>query len=438
MTRLLVRGGTILPMTARQDIFTGDLYIENGEIRGIYPGAAPAELVGEANETVDARNKLVLPGLVNAHTHAAMTLFRSYADDLPLMRWLEEAIWPAEAGLTGDDVYWGTMLAIAEMLKAGVTTFADMYFFMDRVAAAVADSGIRGHLSRGLVGLGPNAEQALAENEALFREWHNGADGRVRVWLGPHAPYTCPPDYLKRVMALADRLGTGLHIHLAETRTEVEDIQKQYGKSPTLLLDSIDLFERPVLAAHCVHLSPEEQAILARKRVGIAHNPESNMKLASGVAPVESLRRQQAVIGLGTDGAASNNNLDLIEEMRQAAFLQKVHLGDPTVMPAYSVLEMATVGGARALGWAEAIGTLEAGKRADLILLNLAQPHLAPRHDLVAHLVYAARGSDVDTVVVDGRVLVRSGKLVGLDEERIMAEAQKRAIRLTNTVELAD
>lgn len=431
MARLLIQGGTILPMTSRQDVCVGDIYIEGSKISGIYPEKAPEQILGEDLNIIDAQDKLVLPGLVNAHTHAAMTLFRSYADDLPLMSWLNDAIWPAEAKLTGDDVYWGTMLAIAEMLKSGITTFADMYFFMDRVANAVKESGIRGHLSRGMIGFGPSAEIALTESEDLFAKWNNQAQGRIRVWLGPHAPYTCSPDYLARVMSLADRLGTGLHIHLAETLTEVNDITKQYGKAPVMLMESIGLFERPVLAAHCVHLTDEEQTILANKRVGIVHNPESNMKLASGVAPVESLRQKSAVLGLGTDGAASNNNLDLIEEMRQAAFLQKVHLLEPTALPAYSALEMATIGGARALGWDDSIGTLEVGKQADIIMLSLSQPHLCPNHDPIAHLVYSARGSDVDTVLVDGHVLVQNGKLVAMDENRIMSEARMRAARLT-------
>ncbi|MTV47679.1 amidohydrolase family protein [Heliobacillus mobilis] len=431
MARILIQGGTILPMTSRQDICQGDLYIVDGKIAGVFPGKAPEEIQGPDLQVIDGRNKAVLPGLVNAHTHAAMTLFRSYADDLPLMRWLNEAIWPAEAKLTGDDVYWGTMLAIAEMLKSGTTVFADMYFFMDRVAEAVAESGIRGHLSRGMISFGASAEKAIVESEELFQRWNNGADGRVKIWLGPHAPYTCTPDYLKRVMELADRLGTGLHIHLAETQTEVQDITKQYGKPPIQLMDSIGLFERPVLAAHCVHLTEEEQNILATKGIGVAHNPESNMKLASGIAPVESLRQKGAVMALGTDGAASNNNLDLIEEMRQAAFLQKVHLLNPEALPAYAALEMATIGGARALGWDDMIGSLEVGKRADITMVNLAQPHLCPSHDVVAHLVYSARGSDVDTVLVDGKVLLREGKLTSLDESRIMEEARLRAIRLT-------
>ncbi|MBM7867054.1 amidohydrolase family protein [Heliobacterium gestii] len=433
MTRILIQGGVVLPMTSRSAIGRGDVYVEDGIIAGIFPGGAPESIQGPDLQVIDARNKAVLPGLVNAHTHAAMTLFRSYADDLPLMRWLNEKIWPAEANLTGDDVYWGTLLAAAEMLKSGTTVFADMYFFMDRVAEAVAESGMRGHLSRGMISVAgeANGNKGMTESEALFSDWNNGAGGRVRVWLGPHAPYTCNPDYLKKVMALADRLGTGLHIHLAETRTEVEDMKKQYGKSPIELMDSIGFFERPVLAAHCVHLSEAEEEILVAKKVGVAHNPESNMKLASGIAPIESLRRRQAVIGLGTDGASSNNNLDLIEEMRQAAFLQKVNLFDPTAMPAYAVLEMATIGGARALGWDDAIGSLETGKRADIVIVNMDQPHLCPDFDPVAHLVYSARGSDVETVLVDGKILVQEGKLTQLNEKQIMEEARARAIRLT-------
>ncbi|QGG48128.1 amidohydrolase family protein [Heliorestis convoluta] len=433
MSKIFIKNSTIIPMTAKEDIFQGHLYIENGRISALYrldeePSFA---LEQEDLEVIDGQDKVLLPGLVNAHTHAAMTLFRSYADDLPLMQWLNEAIWPAERKLTAEHVYWGTMLAIAEMIKAGVTVFADMYFFMDQVAKAVSNSGMRGHLSRGMIGFGPNAEVALAESEDFYKSWNKGAEGRIRVWLGPHAPYTCPPDYLKKVMSLSDRLGTGLHIHLAETMTEVQDIEKAHGQRPIELMHTLGLFERPVLAAHCVHLTEEEENILVEKKVGIAHNPESNMKLASGIAPIESLRQKKAIVSLGTDGAASNNNLDLIEEMRQAAFLQKVHRLDPTALPAYSALEMATIGGAKALGWDDEIGTLEVGKKADLILINMKQPHLYPVHDPVAHVVYSAKGSDVHTVIVDGKVLLRAGKLTTIDEEEVMAEAQKAALLLT-------
>ncbi|MCW2278430.1 amidohydrolase [Heliophilum fasciatum] len=431
MSGLLLRGGMLIPMTSREAIGLGDILIQDGRIAAIYPGGAPEEVRSSVSEIRNVAGQLVLPGLVNAHTHAAMTLFRSFADDLPLMRWLKEAIWPAEEKLTGDDVYWGTKLAIAEMLKSGITTFADMYFFMDQVAQASLDTGIRAHLSRGMVGFGPSAEKALTESAAFFRQYNGAGDGLTRVWLGPHAPYTCSPDYLKRVMALADELGTGLHIHLSETATEVDDMTKQYGLPPVELMDSIGLFERPVLAAHCVHLNEKERAILVEKGVGIAHNPVSNMKLASGVAPVEALRQAQAILALGTDGAASNNNLDLIEEMRQAALLQKVHLLDPLALPAYEALEMATIGGARALRWDDEIGTLEVGKRADLITINLQQPHLCPDHDPVSRLVYAAKGADVATVLVNGRILVDQGRLTCMDEEEVMAKATAAAYRLT-------
>ncbi|WP_341474370.1 amidohydrolase [Heliorestis acidaminivorans] len=436
LSRILIQNATIIPMTSKEDIFQGHIYIEDGKIVRLYNKREREEVSFPLEmtdlEIIDGQDKVVIPGLVNAHTHAAMTLFRGYADDLPLMEWLNDAIWPAEKKLTDEHVYWGTMLAIAEMLKGGITVFADMYFFMDQVAKAVSDSGIRGHLSRGMIGFGPTSEKALVESEEFYRKWHEGADGRIRVWLGPHAPYTCPPDYLQKVMALADRLGTGLHIHLAETKKEVEDIQKEHGLRPIELMNKIGLFERPVLAAHCVHLTEEEENILVEKKVGIAHNPESNMKLASGIAPIESLRQKKAIVGLGTDGAASNNNLDLIEEMRQATFLQKVNLLDPTALPAYDTLAMATIGGAKALGWDHEIGTLEVGKKADLAVIDMKQPHLYPVHDPVAHLVYSAKGSDVHTVIVDGKVLVRAGKLTTMNEEQIMTEAQKAAVVLTS------
>lgn len=428
--KILIRGVTVVPVTGPEAVIRdGAVAVADGEI--VYVGPADGLPDGfTADRFLGGPGMVALPGLVNAHTHAAMTLFRSYADDLPLMKWLEEAIWPLEQKLIAEDVYWGTLLACAEMLLGGTTTFADMYFFMDRVAAAVEKSGIRASLSRGLIGIAPNAEKALKESRAFVQEWHGRANGRITCMLGPHAPYTCPPDYLRKVVAMAAELGVGIHIHVAETRQEVEGIKKQYGCSPVALLAETGLLDLPVLAAHCVHLSPEDIAILAAKGAAVAHNPESNMKLASGIAPVTELLTAGVTVGLGTDGAASNNNLDMLEEMRSAALLQKVAREDPEALPAYAALEMATIGGARALGLGDKIGTLEPGKRADIILLNLRRPHLYPPHDIVAHIVYAAQAGDVDTVIVDGNVVVEGGRLMTLDLDTVLDNARHCALRL--------
>lgn len=428
--KLLIKGVTVVPVTGPEEVIPdGAVAVKEGEIVYVGPaGGVPENF--RADKILGGPGMVALPGLVNAHTHAAMSLFRSYADDLPLMKWLEEAIWPLEQKLIAEDIYWGTLLACAEMLLGGTTTFADMYFFMDRVAAAVEKSGIRACLSRGLIGIIPNAEKALKESREFIREWHGKANGRITCMLGPHAPYTCPPDYLRKVMALAAELGVGIHIHLAETRQEVERIQKEYGRSPVALMAEIGLLDFPVLAAHCVHLSPEDIATLAAKGTAVAHNPESNMKLASGVAPVTKLLEAGVTVALGTDGPASNNNLDMFEEMRSAALLQKVATENPEALPAYTVLEMATLGGARALGLGDKIGSLEPGKRADIILLNLRRPHLYPPHDVVAHIVYAARAGDVDTVVVDGQVVVEAGRLLTLDLDAVLDNACQCALRL--------
>ena len=448
MSRILIQKALIAPLVTLPELtsseqlwFTGDILIEGQYIKavgkdlsgycsaggGSGSGKEAGTLAEKGNLTVlNGQDYLVFPGFVNCHTHAAMTMLRGYADDLPLMIWLEQKIWPREAFLEKGDIYWGSQLAVLEMLKSGTTTFADMYFYMEETAQVALEAGIRACLSRGMVGAGPNRETAVQESESLVQTWHGQGEGRISCMFGPHAPYTCPPEYLKRVMALADTYGVGLHIHLAETRQEVEDIRRQYGLRPIELMESIGLFDgRHVLAAHCVHLAENEMAILARHQVGIAHNPESNMKLASGIAPVPQLLAHGAVVGLGTDGAASNNNLDMLEEMRSCALLHKVAQMDPTVMPAPLVLELATKRGAAALGLKDT-GSLAPGQKADLVMLKLREPHLTPLHDTIANLIYAARSTDVQTVIVDGRIVMKDRHMLTMDEERILYEAAVR------------
>lgn len=383
------------------------------------------------DEIIEGNGRLLLPGFVNAHTHAAMTLLRSYADDLPLMQWLEKRIWPLEEKLTGEDVYWGSMLCIMEMLKSGTTTFADMYFFMEDVAWAVELTGIRADLSRGMIGVAPTGSLALQESEALIQKWQGGAEGRISVRLGPHAPYTCPPEYLEKVMVLAQKYGCGIHIHIAETKTEYDDIRNMYGKSPVAHLKDVGLLDFDVLAAHCVHVSPEDINILKEKNVGVAHNPESNMKLASGIAPIPEMLAAGVTVGLGTDGAASNNNLDMLEEMRSAAFLHKVSKMDPTAIPAYKALEMATWGSAKAIGLGDQIGKVAVGYKADLIMIDTEKAHLYPKHDYFAHVVYAAQSADIDTVIINGKVVMKDRKITTFDEGEVLKQAQSCAEKLT-------
>ncbi|CQR74523.1 5-methylthioadenosine/S-adenosylhomocysteine deaminase [Sporomusa ovata DSM 2662] len=386
----------------------------------------------QADRIINCQNKLIIPGFVNTHTHAAMTLFRSYADDMMLMDWLQTKIWPAEENLTADDVYWGTQLAIAEMIKSGTTCFADMYFFMPDAAKAAAESGIRAVLARGMAGIAPTANQALAESENFYKEWQHGADGRITVMLGPHAPYTCPPEYLKKVTVLAAKLGAQIHIHLSETASEVADCQKQYGKSPIALMQELGVFDYGVLAAHCVHVSPEDIAIMKDKKVRVAHNPGSNMKLASGVAPVPDMLQAGICVGLGTDGAASNNNLDMLEELRLAAMLHKVHRLDPLAIPAKAAVDMATSQGAEALGLGNITGKIQRAYKADITIFEMQEPHWYPRHDQLSLLTYAASARDVHTVIVDGKILLDNHQLTTIDQERLLSEVGRRGMSLIN------
>jgi len=427
--RILIENADIIPMTGYDDLIkNGYIIIENHNITEMASGKpAPSQY----DKVIDGTDKVVLPGFINTHTHAAMTLLRGYADDLPLMEWLETKIWPLEAKLTGEDVYWGAMLACAEMIRSGTTSFADMYFFMEEVARSVQKNGLRAALARGLVGQGPNPDKALEENIELNKKWHGAAEGRISVHLGPHAPYTCPPPFLKEIGELARKEKIGVHIHVAETRQEIDDIQARYGKTPTALIEETGLLDNHVIAAHCVHLSPEDIAILKKYDVGVAHNPESNMKLASGIAPVPDLLAAGVKVGLGTDGASSNNNLDMLQEMRSAALLHKLSANMPTYLPAYQALEMATVNGAAVLKLDSEIGRLQPGYKADLILMDLNVPHMVPCYDLYANIVYAAQAADVNTVIVNGRIIMEERIIKTFDEKEVLSEARRIAARLT-------
>lgn len=384
----------------------------------------------QPDKVIDCTNKLAIPGLVNTHTHAAMTLFRSYADDMQLMDWLQTKIWPAEANLNAEDVYWGTQLAIAEMIKSGTTTFADMYFFMPEVAKAVEDTGIRAVLSRGMAGVAPTAQQALQESEEFYQQFNHSAEGRITVMLGPHAPYTCPPDYLKKVVALAQKLGSEIHIHLSETIGEVEECKTKYGKSPIALMDELGVLDCGVLAAHCVHVSEADISIMKNKNVRVAHNPGSNMKLASGVAPVSEMLKAGLCVGLGTDGAASNNNLDMLEEIRLAALLHKVNNNDPLAIPAKTAVALATEHGANAVGLGNIAGQIAEGFKADITIFDMNKLHWYPRHDRLSLLTYSAAASDVDTVIINGRIVLENKQLITIDEERLIEEVNRRGLRL--------
>lgn len=430
--RLLIKNALILPMTAEELVLTqGDILMEGDRLVSVGPSVPEAS----AGRVLDGTGKLAMPGLVNCHNHAAMTFFRAYSDDLRLWDWLRDRIWPAEARMTGEDVYWGTLLACAEMIKSGTTAFADMYIFMDEAARAVAQSGIRGALARGMVYEADSARTKLRETRSLFERWHRGAGGRITVMVGPHAPFTCPPEFMKETLALAGELGAGIHIHISETTEEVDHMFQHYGKSPVRYLYDLGLFDHHVLAAHCVNLSREELYLFRNMRGGVSHNPVSNCKLGCGLAPVLDLRKLGVNVGLGTDGAGSASTLDMFQEIKAAAWLQKNRTGDPTALTAYEVLKMATITGARVLGLEDEIGSLEPGKQADVILIDLEQPHLYPRHDLSSLLAYAATGADVQTVICAGVVVMENRQLRLLDEKAILREAESRARRIVATAE---
>jgi 5-methylthioadenosine/S-adenosylhomocysteine deaminase len=410
----------------------------NGELQCIavednkitYVGAdVPADFA--ADEVLDGKGKLATAGMVNTHGHVSMTLLRSYADDMALMDWLQNKIWPVEDKMDANDIYWGAMLGIVEMLKGGTTCFADMYAFMEDVARACAETGIRANLSRGLIGVAPDKDKKLAENTELAKNWQGYDKGRIRVTYGPHAPYTCPVDYLEKVIKEAAANNAEIQMHLCETKFEVDTVIKEHGVTPIKLMDSLGMFDLGTIAAHCVHLTDDDMEIMAAKGVRVAHNPQSNLKLASGIAPVAAMLEKSICVGLGTDGASSNNNLDMLEECRAAAMLHKATTFDPLVVPAQKAWEMATVDGAKTLGFAN-LGRIAAGQEADIVLWNMHKPYWYPRHNKLSQLVYAASSTDADTVFVAGKKLVEGGRLLTFDEEKIYAEAEACTKRLLN------
>lgn len=412
-------------LTGSETIKNGAIAIEDGYIKKIY-SAKDLEakwdlLKQESKELLDGHHRLAAPGLVNTHTHIAMGLFRNYADDLELMDWLENAIWPTEAKLNDHYVKWGTQLGIAEMLRSGTTTFSDMYFFMETTAQEVKATGIRAVLSRGLAGIAPTADVALVENADLYRKWHGFDHDRIKVLLGPHAPYTCPDNYMEKVIALSYEIGAGIHMHLSETKGEVENVMKATGKTPIAHMHDLGLFYNGALAAHCVHVTPEDMAIMAENKVAVAHNPQSNLKLASGIAPVPEMLKAGITVGLGTDGSASNNNADMLEEVRLAAMLHKARLYDPKAIPAQVAWNMGTLEGAKALGYQD-LGELKEGFRADIALYNTDQVHWMPRYNDLAALVYSANSADVESVIVAGKVLMKDKELLTIDEEQLRAQ----------------
>lgn len=390
-----------------------------------------------ASKIIDATGKIVIPGLINTHTHLSMTLFRGLADDLSLDSWLNDHIWPMEANLNGDFCYIGALLGAVELIKSGTTTFSDMYFYMEDVARAIDEAGIRAVLSYGMIDFSDEEKRKneIKANLELFEACDGMADGRIKVFFGPHSPYTASEELLIKVRELADEYNMGIHIHVSETQKEIEDVSSQKGLRPFEYLDKIGFLGPDVVAAHSVWLSDNEIEIIKKNNVKISHNPCSNMKLASGVAPVSKLIENDICVSIGTDGASSNNNLDLIEELKTASLLQKVSTLDPKVLNSDEAIAMGTIKGAEALGLESEIGSIEVGKKADIVLIDTNSANMVPdSSSLSSNIIYSANGSNVDTTICDGKILMENKKLTILDEEEIYAKARKAIKELKEAI----
>ncbi len=425
--KLLIRQATLVTVNERDDVLPdADLAIAEDKIVGV--GSVPHGFVPD--RILDGHDRIVLPGLVNTHTHLSMTLMRNYADDLAFWPWLLERVKPLEDHLVPEDVRIGARLGIAEMIRGGTTCFHDMYFHLDEVASEVASSGLRARLCGALFDNSGQGDALLAHAVGVHERWHGKGDGRVTVGLGPHSAYLCSEGYLREILGEAERLECGLHIHVAETEREVAESLAKHGMTPVQQLAELGCFGVPVVAAHGIYVDAVDQRLLHEGGVAVAHNPGSNLKLANGIAPVQELLANGVNVTLGTDGAASNNNLNLFEEMHLAALLQKWLRRDAEALPARQALRMATINGAKALGLEAQIGSLEVGKQADVIVIDAAQPHLAPRHDPIALLVYSAQAADVCTVLVNGRILLDEREFSTLDAPALLVQAAEQTRRL--------
>jgi len=434
---LIIRGGTVVTMDgSRRVIQSGSVAIKGGRIIAVGK-ASEIDRDYAGREVVDAAGKVVIPGLINGHTHVPMTLFRGIADDLDLQEWLTKYIFPAEAkNVTEDFVRVGTRLGLAEMIRSGTTTYCDMYYFEDAIADETFKAGMRAVLGETVIDF-PVADnktnaEAMAYVEKFVSRWKGNS--LIVAAIAPHAPYTVSEDHLKAVRAFSDRTGAPIVIHISETKREVDDSIKDKGTSPVNYLNRFGFLNDKVIAAHMVWPTAEELGLLKKLGVGIVHNPQSNMKLASGVAPVPQMLKHDLPVGLGTDGAASNNDLSLWEEMDTAAKLHKVFAKDPKVVSALEAFEMATIRGARALHLEKEIGSIEKGKRADLVIVDLDDLNQTPYYNIYSDLVYSAKSGDVRTVIIEGRIVMRDRKLLTLNEVTIKADARRYRAKIVQTV----
>jgi 5-methylthioadenosine/S-adenosylhomocysteine deaminase len=440
---ILIHDGTILTMHNRKVIRQGAIAIEGETIIDVGKTRELKREYGRGYEKICAKGKVVIPGLINTHQHAAMSLLRGYADDLPLQTWLEKWIWPIEKHMTPHDIYVGALLTAVESIMGGITTANTMYHYLpeENEAKAFADSGLRGIIGHVCFSWRKKDDKKALED--LAKRWHNKVDGLIRVSVDPHAPYTVDSEYMKELKRMRDELNEKYgsekapimwHTHVAETSDELEKIRSAFGirlkDGVMAYLDSLGVLDENVIVAHCVALNDNDVEIMRKRKVKASHNPVSNLKLASGISPVPKMLEKGVTVSLGTDSPCSNNTADMFEVMKITAILHKGITKNPTVMPAEQVLEMATIEGAKALSWNNGIGSIDVGKKADLVIINLDKPHLCPLFNEVSHLVYAAKSSDVETVIINGRIVMENRKLATLKTENVMHMAKEAKNKL--------
>jgi 5-methylthioadenosine/S-adenosylhomocysteine deaminase len=435
---ILIHNGTILTMHEGKVIRQGAIAIEEETIVDVGKTKELKSKYGRGYEKIDAKDKIVMPGFVNTHQHAAMSLLRGYADDLPLQEWLEKWIWPIEKHVTAHDIYVGALLTAVESIMGGTTTINTMYHYTpeENEAKAFADAGLRGVIGHVCFSWRKEEDRRALLN--LAKTWHNKEGGLIRVSVDPHAPYTVDPEYMKELKTLREELTEKYgsertpimwHTHIAETSDEKEKIRKAFNiqirNGVMKYLDSLGVLNEKVVAAHCVALTDEDVKIMKKTGAKVSHNPISNLKLASGISPIPKMLEENITVSLGTDSPCSNNTADMFETMKITAILHKGINKNPTLLPAERILELATINGAKALSWDDEIGSIAVGKKADLIIINIKKPHLSPLHNETSNMVYAAKASDVDTVIINGKIIMENRTLKTLKVERVMALAEK-------------
>ena len=422
---ILIENVKILTMADGEVIKNGNIYIENEKIKKI----TSDKIDFSYDKKIDGKNYLAMPGFVNAHTHVGMSLFRNFSDDVELMTWLNEKIWPLEDKLIAEDVYWASLLSHAEMIMTGTTTFADMYYFEDQTIKALEKSKMRAQISRGLT-LEDKNYKKIEENIDLFKKYENSQNGRINIAFGPHAVYTTDKNYIKEINKYAKKYKMPIHIHLSETKTENTDCMKRFNQSPTEVFEECGIFENKTIAAHGVYLSDKDLDILSKYDVSVVHNPSSNLKLSSGFLDCTRVINKKINLAMGTDSSASNNNLSMIKEISLTSLVSKYN--NPQNLKAYDVLKMATINGAKALGLDDKIGTLEEGKLADIILIDLNNPNHTPQNNLISSLCYSTFDKDVSYVIINGDLVYDDKKFVYLNEEEIIKNAEESFQKLRN------